>query len=46
MMQFFQGDNSPKHTARSVQPWFEEHAYALQHLPCPVQSPLKECGQF
>jgi len=34
----FQDDSSPIHTARSVQPWFEEHEDAL-HLPWPAQSP-------
>jgi hypothetical protein len=29
----FQGDNSPIHTARSVQSWFEVHENALHHLP-------------
>jgi hypothetical protein len=28
-----QEDNSPIHTARSVQSWFEEHEDALQHFP-------------
>jgi len=28
----FQDDDSPIHTARSVQSWFEEHEDALQHL--------------
>jgi hypothetical protein len=32
-------DNSPIHTARSVQSWLEEHENALQHLPWPAQSP-------
>jgi hypothetical protein len=27
----FQYDNSPTHTPRSVQPWFEEHGDAFQH---------------
>ena len=36
---FFQEDNSPIHTARSVQSWFEEHDNAIQRLPCPAQSP-------
>ena len=35
----FQDDNSPKHTARSVQSWLEEHEDALQQLPWPAQSP-------
>jgi len=34
----FQDDSSPIHTARSVQPWFEEHEDALR-LPWPAQSP-------
>ena len=29
----FQGDNSPIHTARSVQSWIGEHENALHHLP-------------
>jgi len=28
----FQDDSSPMHTARSVQPWFEQYEDALQHL--------------
>jgi len=32
-------DNSPIHTGRNVQSWFEEHEDALQHLPWPAQSP-------
>ena len=28
----FQEDNSPIHTARNIQSWFEEHEDALQHL--------------
>ena len=35
----FQDDNSPIHTTRSVQSWFDEHGDALQHLPWPAQSP-------
>jgi len=35
----FQDDSSPRHTARSVQSWFEEHEDALQHLPLPEQLP-------
>jgi len=35
----FQDDDSPTHTARSVQSWFEEHEYALQHILWLVQSP-------
>jgi hypothetical protein len=35
----FQDDNSPIHTARSVQSWLEEHEDALQHLPWPAQPP-------
>jgi len=35
----FHDDNSPMHTARSAQSWFEEHEDALQHLPCPAQLP-------
>ena len=32
----FQDNDSPIHTARSVQSWFEEHKDALQHLLWPV----------
>jgi hypothetical protein len=28
----FQYDDSPIHTARCVQPWFDEHGDAFQHL--------------
>ena len=35
----FQDDNSPIHSARSIQSWFEEHEVALQHFPWPTQSP-------
>ena len=35
----FQDDNSPIHTARSVQFWLEEHEDALQHLLWAAQSP-------
>jgi hypothetical protein len=35
----FQDDNSPTHTVRSFQSWFEENEDALQHLPWPAQSP-------
>ena len=35
----FQGDDSPIHTARNVQSWFEEHEDALQHLLWLAQSP-------
>ena len=34
-----QDDNSPPHTARSVQPLFEGHEDSLYHLPWPAQSP-------
>jgi hypothetical protein len=34
----FHDDNSPIHTAISVQSWFEEHEDALQHLHWPPQS--------
>jgi hypothetical protein len=34
-----QDDNTPIHTAETVQSWFEEHEGELQHLPCPAQSP-------
>jgi hypothetical protein len=33
----FQNENSPIHTARSVQSWFDEHEDALQHLPWQAQ---------
>ena len=36
----FQDDDSPIHTARSVQSWFEEHEDALQHLLWLAQSPI------
>jgi len=39
MMQFFQGNIPPMHTARSVQSRFEEHEDAPQHLLSPAQSP-------
>jgi hypothetical protein len=32
----FQDDNSPIHTARSVQSLFEQHENALQHSPWPA----------
>jgi len=35
----FQDDDSPIHTARSVQSWFEEHEDALQHLLWLAQLP-------
>ena len=35
----FQDDNSPIHTAISVQSQFEEHEDVLQYLPWPAQSP-------
>ena len=35
----FQDNDSPIHTARSVQSWLEEHEDALQHLLWPAQSP-------
>jgi len=35
----FHDHKSPKHTARSVQSWFEEHEDTLQHHPWPAQSP-------
>jgi transposase len=35
----FKDDNSPIHTATSVQFWFEEHEDALQQLPWSAQSP-------
>jgi hypothetical protein len=35
----FHDENSPMHTARSAQSWFEEHEDALQHLPWPAQLP-------
>jgi hypothetical protein len=35
----FQDNNSPVHTTRSVQSWFDEDGDALQHLPWPAQSP-------
>jgi heme oxygenase len=37
--EFFQGNDSPIHTARSVQSWFEELEDALRHLPWPPQMP-------
>jgi hypothetical protein len=39
MMQFFQDDDSPIHTPRSVQSWCEEHEDALHHLLWLAQSP-------
>jgi len=36
----FQDDDSPIHTDRSVQSWFEEHEDALQHLLWLAQSPI------
>jgi len=35
----FQEDNLLTHTARNVQPWSEEHKYALQQFTWPAQSP-------
>ena len=35
----FQDDDSPIHTARSVQSWLEEHEDALQHLLWLAQLP-------
>ena len=35
----FQDDNSPIHTARSVQFWLELHENALHHLPWPARLP-------
>jgi hypothetical protein len=35
----FQDDSAPIHTARTVEPWFEENEDELQHLPRPAQSP-------
>jgi len=35
----FQEHNSPVHTARSVQSWFEKHKNGLQQLPSPAHSP-------
>ena len=37
----FQNNDSPIHTARSVQSWFEEHKDALQHLLWLAVSHLK-----
>ena len=37
--EIFHDDNSPMHTARSAQSWFEEHEDAIHHLPCPAQLP-------
>ena len=34
----FQDDDSPMHTARIVQSWFEEHEDALLYLVCLAQS--------
>jgi hypothetical protein len=31
-------DNTPIHTAGTVQSWFEKHKGELQHLPWPAQS--------
>jgi len=44
----FQDDNSPVHTTRIADSWFEEHEDALQHLPQPAQSQISSnrCGQF
>lgn len=46
----FQYDNSPRHTARKVQSWFEENEDTLQHLPSPAQSLysniIEKSGQF
>jgi hypothetical protein len=35
----FQDDNTPIHTAGTVQSWFEEHEGELQHVLWPAQSP-------
>jgi len=35
----FQDDNSPIHTARSVQSWLDVHENALHHLLWPARSP-------
>jgi hypothetical protein len=34
----FQVDDSPKHTARSIQSWSKEHEDALHHILWPAQS--------
>jgi hypothetical protein len=34
----FQDNNTPIHTAGTVQSWFEEHKGELQYLPWPAQS--------
>jgi len=36
----FEDDDSPMHTARSVQSWSEKHEDALQHLLWLEQSPI------
>jgi len=47
---FFLNDDSPIHTAGSVQSWFEEHEDAFQHIPCSAKFPdlymIKLLGQF
>jgi hypothetical protein len=35
----FQDDNTPIHTAGTVQSWFEAHEGELQHLPWPAKAP-------
>jgi hypothetical protein len=35
----FQEDDSPKHTVRRIESWFEDHEDSLRHLHWPAQSP-------
>jgi len=47
---FFQNGNSPIHTARNVQSWFEGHEGAFQHLLCSAKLKdsyiIEPLGQF